>query len=60
MDLDLMVGCYSDSTLVNGAASQLMSLIPWPDLDSHLNPMDDPYLGLRLMRTDCRRRLQLV
>tara|TARA_Y100000766_G_scaffold132303_1_gene113789 strand:+ start:419 stop:1507 length:1089 start_codon:yes stop_codon:yes gene_type:complete len=48
LDLDLMVGCYSDSTLLNGAACQLLPLIRWPDLDSHLNLLDDPYLGLPL------------
>ena len=32
--LDLMVGCYSDSSLLNGAAAQHF-LIRWPDLDSH-------------------------
>ena len=48
LGLDLMVGCYSDSTLLNGAASQLLSLIRWPDLDSHLNLVDDPYVGLPL------------
>ena len=41
LNLDLMEGCYSDSSLLNGAGSQLMSLIRWPDLDSHLNLMDD-------------------
>ena len=46
--LDLMVGCYSDSQLLNGAAAQLLPLIRWPDLDSHLNLVDDPYTGLRL------------
>ena len=47
-DLDLMVGCYSDSCLLNGAAAQLLPLIRWPDLDSHLNLVDDPYIGLPL------------
>ncbi len=46
--LDLMVGCYSDSRLLNGAAAQLLPLIRWPDLDSHLNLVDDPYIGLPL------------
>ncbi|WP_038557311.1 dipeptide epimerase [Synechococcus sp. KORDI-52] len=46
--LDLMVGCYSDSSLLNGAAAQLLPLIRWPDLDSHLNLMDDPFVGLGL------------
>ena len=48
LGLDLMVGCYSDSTLLNGAACQLLSLIRWPDLDSHLNLIDDPFAGLPL------------
>jgi L-alanine-DL-glutamate epimerase-like enolase superfamily enzyme len=50
LGLDLMVGCYSDSALLNGAASQLLSLIRWPDLDSHLNLVDDPYAGLALQQ----------
>ena len=50
LGLDLMVGCYSDSALLNGAASQLLSLIRWPDLDSHLNLVDDPYVGLPLQQ----------
>ena len=48
LKLDLMVGCYSDSSLLNGAAAQLLPFIRWPDLDSHLNLVDDPYLGLQL------------
>jgi L-alanine-DL-glutamate epimerase-like enolase superfamily enzyme len=48
LDLDLMIGCYSDSLLLNGAAAQLLPLIRWPDLDSHLNLVDDPYQGLDL------------
>ena len=43
LGVDLMVGCYSDSSLLNGAAAQLLSLIRWPDLDSHLNLVDDPF-----------------
>jgi L-alanine-DL-glutamate epimerase-like enolase superfamily enzyme len=46
--LDLMVGCYSDSSLLNGAAAQMLPLIRWPDLDSHLNLVDDPFVGLEL------------
>ena len=41
--LDVMVGCYSDSALLNGAAAQLLPLTRWPDLDSHLNLVDDPF-----------------
>ena len=48
MGLDLMAGCYSDSSLLNGAAAQLLPLIRWPDLDSHLNLVDDPFVGLEL------------
>ena len=48
LKLDLMVGCYSDSSLLNGAAAQLLPFIRWPDLDSHLNLVDDPYSGLQL------------
>ena len=43
-----MVGCYSDSALLNGAAAQLLPLMRWPDLDSHLNIVDDPFGGLPL------------
>ena len=47
--LDLMLGCYSDSSLLNGAAAQLLPLIRWPDLDSHLNLIDDPFVGPALV-----------
>jgi L-Ala-D/L-Glu epimerase len=45
LGLDLMLGCYSDSALLNGAAAQLLPLVRWPDLDSHLNLLDDPFVG---------------
>ena len=48
LGLELMVGCYSDSSLLNGAAAQLLPFVRWPDLDSHLNLVDDPYSGLPL------------
>ncbi len=48
LELEVMVGCYSDSALLNGAAAQLLPLVRWPDLDSHLNLLDDPFSGLRL------------
>ena len=48
LGLDLMVGCYSDSSLLNTAAAQLLPLICWPDLDSHLNLVDDPFRGVGL------------
>jgi L-Ala-D/L-Glu epimerase len=32
--------------LLNGAAAHLLPLVRWPDLDSHLNLVDDPFVGL--------------
>ncbi len=46
LGLGVMVGCYSDGALLNGAAAQLLPLVRWPDLDSHLNLVDDPFSGL--------------
>ena len=43
--LQVMFGCYSDSTLANTAASQLSPLADYLDLDSHLNLVDDPFTG---------------
>ncbi len=45
LGLAVMLGCYSDSALLNGAAAQLLPLVRWPDLDSHLNLVDDPFEG---------------
>ena len=45
LGLEVMLGCYSDSALLNGAAAQLLPLVRWPDLDSHLNLVDDPFQG---------------
>mgnify|MGYP003336614974 FL=1 len=45
LGLEVMLGCYSDSSLLNGAAAQLLPLVRWPDLDSHLNLVDDPFTG---------------
>jgi L-alanine-DL-glutamate epimerase-like enolase superfamily enzyme len=45
LELEVMLGCYSDSRLLNGAAAQLLPLVRWPDLDSHLNLLDDPFSG---------------
>jgi L-alanine-DL-glutamate epimerase-like enolase superfamily enzyme len=45
LGLEVMLGCYSDSRLLNGAAAQLLPLARWPDLDSHLNLIDDPFSG---------------
>jgi len=46
LGLGVMLGCYSDGSLLNGAAAQLLPLVRWPDLDSHLNLIDDPCVGL--------------
>ncbi|MDA0717844.1 MAG: dipeptide epimerase [Cyanobacteria bacterium] len=48
LGLGVMLGCYSDSALLNGAAAQLLPLVTWPDLDSHLNLVNDPFQGLPL------------
>ena len=50
LGLQLMLGCYGDTSLLNGAAAQLLPLIRWPDLDSHLNLRHDPFLGLERLR----------
>ncbi|HEY9831906.1 MAG TPA: dipeptide epimerase [Stenomitos sp.] len=44
-ELQVMFGCYSDSTLANTAASHLAPLADYLDLDSHLNLVDDPFTG---------------
>lgn len=46
--LKVMLGCYSDSSLANAAASQLSPLADYLDLDSHLNLVDDPFMGAAL------------
>ncbi|MFQ4142102.1 dipeptide epimerase [Chlorogloeopsis sp. ULAP02] len=43
--LQVMFGCYSDSTLLNTATAQLAPLADYLDLDSHLNLIDDPFTG---------------
>ncbi|MBE9158785.1 dipeptide epimerase [Nodosilinea sp. LEGE 06152] len=47
--LQVMFGCYSDSSLANGAMAQLSPLAHYLDLDSHLNLRDDPFTGLTLV-----------
>lgn len=44
-DLKIMFGCYSDSALLNTALAQLSPLADYLDLDSHLNLLDDPFVG---------------
>lgn len=46
--LRVMFGCYSDSSLANGAMAHLSPLADYLDLDSHLNLRDDPFAGLAL------------
>jgi L-alanine-DL-glutamate epimerase-like enolase superfamily enzyme len=46
--LQIMFGCYSDSSLCNTAAAQLAPLADHLDLDSHLNLIDDPFTGANL------------
>lgn len=46
--LKVMLGCYSDSALLNSAAAQLGPLVDYLDLDSHLNLIDDPFAGASL------------
>lgn len=43
--LQVMLGCYSDSTLANTAAAQLSPFADYVDLDSHLNLVDDSFRG---------------
>ncbi|UPM51134.1 dipeptide epimerase [Synechococcus sp. A10-1-5-1] len=45
LGLKVMLGCYSDGGLLNSGAAQLLPLVQWPDLDSHLNLVDDPFSG---------------
>ncbi|MBD1823394.1 dipeptide epimerase [Cyanobacteria bacterium FACHB-DQ100] len=44
-NLKVMFGCYSDSSLLNSAIAQLSPLADYLDLDSHLNLIDDPFVG---------------
>lgn len=46
--LQVMFGCYSDSSLSNTAMSHLSPLVDYLDLDSHLNLIDDPFIGAKL------------
>jgi L-Ala-D/L-Glu epimerase len=47
--LQVMFGCYSDTALANTAAAQLSPLADYLDLDSHLNLIDDPFVGAELI-----------
>lgn len=47
LGLKTMIGCYGNTTLGNAAANQLTSMIDYIDLDSHLNLINDPFVGLK-------------
>jgi L-Ala-D/L-Glu epimerase len=47
--LQVMFGCYSDTVLANTAAAHLSPLADYLDLDSHLNLVDDPFVGASLI-----------
>jgi L-alanine-DL-glutamate epimerase-like enolase superfamily enzyme len=48
LGLQIMFGCYSDSSLANTAMANLAPLADYIDLDSHLNLLDDPFVGATL------------
>ncbi|MEM8779066.1 MAG: dipeptide epimerase [Cyanobacteria bacterium P01_G01_bin.49] len=48
--LQIMYGCYSDSSLANTALSHLAPFADYLDLDSHLNLIDDPFQGVSLQQ----------
>jgi L-alanine-DL-glutamate epimerase-like enolase superfamily enzyme len=45
--LKVMFGCYSDSSLLNTALAHLSPLADHVDLDSHLNLLNDPFIGAK-------------
>lgn len=47
-DLQIMFGCYSDTSLANTALAHLSPLADHLDLDSHLNLLNDPFRGAYL------------
>lgn len=48
-DLKIMYGCYSDSSLANTVMAHLAPLADYIDLDSHLNLMNDPFMGAEII-----------
>ncbi|GBF79509.1 dipeptide epimerase [Aphanothece sacrum] len=46
--LQIMYGCYSDSSLANTAMCHLAPYADYLDLDSHFNLIDDPFQGVTL------------
>ena len=43
--LKVMIGCMGESSLAISAGAQLGGLVDALDLDSHLNLLDDPFVG---------------
>lgn len=48
LGLQVMFGCYSDSSIANTAMAHLSPYADYIDLDSHLNLLDDPFIGAQL------------
>ncbi|MEC4805357.1 MAG: dipeptide epimerase [Jaaginema sp. PMC 1079.18] len=48
LGLQIMLGCYSDSSIANTAMAHLSPYADYIDLDSHLNLLDDPFMGAQL------------
>ncbi len=48
LGIQVMFGCYSDSSLAITAMAHLAPLADHLDLDSHLNLLDDPFVGASL------------
>lgn len=46
--LKVLIGCYGHTALANTAAAHLGGLVDYLDLDSHLNLVDDPFVGATL------------
>lgn len=49
-NLQVMFGCYSNTSLANTAMTHLAPLAQHLDLDSHLNLKNDPFLGAELVK----------
>lgn len=46
--LQVMIGCMGESSLAIAAGAQLGGLVDALDLDSHLNLVDDPFVGMEI------------
>jgi L-Ala-D/L-Glu epimerase len=47
--LSVMIGCMGESSLAISAGVHLSALVDEVDLDSHLNLVNDPFVGLELV-----------